>query len=119
MPTTTAQGQPAPWAHHSNGSAEPQLAAATDISSGGGGAPAVAVGKRNAMHKLNVSLDPRVHNRAHFSCGPHSIANWERELLGAEAEERRQASELLLLVGEAALAFAVGYLALHVFALLS
>ena len=71
------------------------------------------------MHKLNVSLDPRVHNRAHFGCGPHSIANWERELLRAEAEERRQASELLLLVGEAAPAFAVGYLALHVFALLS
>jgi len=65
------------------------------------------------MHKLNVSLDPRVHNRAHFGCGPHSIANWERELLRAEAEERRQASELLLLVGEATLAFAVGYLALH------
>jgi hypothetical protein len=82
-------------------------------------APAAAVGERNAMHKLNVSLDPRVHNRAHFGCDPHSVANWGRELLRAEAEERRQASELLLLVGEAARAFIVGYLALHVFALLS
>jgi len=34
-----ALGQPAPWAHHSNGSAEPQIAAATDASSGGSGAP--------------------------------------------------------------------------------
>ena len=35
----SAMGQPAPWAHHSNGSAEPQLAAATDTSSRGSGAP--------------------------------------------------------------------------------
>ena len=37
--TTTATSQPAPWAHPSSGSAEPQLAAATYTSSGGSGAP--------------------------------------------------------------------------------
>ena len=36
---TSALGQPAPLAHHSNGSAEPQLAAATDTSSSGSDAP--------------------------------------------------------------------------------
>jgi hypothetical protein len=55
---TAASGQPAPWAHHSNGSADPQLASTTDTSSGGSGAPFARFSRRN---RLYFGLKARVH----------------------------------------------------------
>jgi hypothetical protein len=67
------------------------------------------------MHRLNVALNQRVHNLAHFGCDAHSIANWERELLRAEAETRAQVTSQLSLLVYAVAAFAAGFLAIYAF----